>query len=508
ISRKQAIALQRELENLIGRVESAYLAAAVNRSQKNQSSRRNVKSSQPTTNSSFNETLAKAREVVKNIPVLIAKKEYALVRQQLLETKLNLWQKFPIDQRVAQPETRAVWLDRETIVNAKNEAGLAKVFDRLEQAGINTVFFETVNASYTIYPSQIAPAQNPLIKNWDPLKSAVKLAHTRGMELHAWVWVFAAGNTSHNQIIGVDDNYPGPVLEANPDWANYDHRGKMIPIGQNKPFLDPAHPQVRKYLLNLYSEIINRYQVDGLQLDYIRYPFQNPFVNRTYGYGKAAREKFKQETNVDPINISPRQRQLWQKWTAFRTEQINSFVAEVAQLLRKKNPSLILSVAVFPLPEYERVQKIQQHWEVWARRGDVDLIVPMTYALDTRRFQKLAQPWINSRKLGSTLLVPGIRLLSLPTLGAFDQLQLLRDLPVSGYALFAVDNFNDELDQMLASTQGRIRRSYVQPIPQRQPFRTAAFRYAALRQEWLLLIDNDRTFINSTTARIDFYNQS
>ena len=64
------------------------------------------------------------------------------------------------------------------------------------------------------------------------------------MELHAWVWVFAAGNSRHNQIINVSPDYLGPVLAANPDWANYDNKGNIIPIGQTKPFLDPANPQV------------------------------------------------------------------------------------------------------------------------------------------------------------------------------------------------------------------------------------------------------------------------
>lgn len=87
-----------------------------------------------------------------------------------------------------------MWLDRGTIVQAKNEEDLAKVFDRMAAAGINVVFFETVNASYTIYPSQVAPEQNPLTRGWDPLKVAVKLAHERNMEIHAWVWVFAAAD--------------------------------------------------------------------------------------------------------------------------------------------------------------------------------------------------------------------------------------------------------------------------------------------------------------------------
>ncbi|MGM3304621.1 family 10 glycosylhydrolase [Anabaena sp. WFMT] len=514
IDSKDAVALQKELENLIGRVESAHLAASVhgygnvNKLQTLKlESEKLVSTGLETTDLSLEENLAQAREVAKNIPVLIAQKKYALARQQWLKIRTNLWQQFPINQRIAQPEIRAVWLDRGTIVKAENEAGLVQIFDRLSQAGINTIFFETVNAGYTIYPSQVAPQQNPLIKDWDPLAVAVKLAHARGMELHAWVWTFAAGNRPHNEIINVSPDYPGPVLAANPNWANYDQRGQMIPSGQTKPFLDPANPEVRQYLLKLYEEIVTRYQVDGLHLDYIRYPFQDPFVGRIYGYGKAAREQFQQQTGVDPVNIAPTQRDLWQKWTAFRTEQVDSFVAEVSQMSRQKRANLILSVAVFPLPEYERVQKIQQRWEVWARRGDIDLVVPMTYALDTPRFQRLAQPWINSTKLGSTLLVPGIRLLSLPTVGAFDQLQMLRDLPVSGYALFAADNFNNELDEVFSNTQGKVQNSKNEPIPQRQPFRTAAFRYMALEKEWQLVRENGQLQMSANTIST-FKNQS
>ncbi|MBD2626175.1 family 10 glycosylhydrolase [Trichormus variabilis] len=514
IDSKDAFALQQELENLIGRVESAHLAASVhgassvsNTQSLKVESEKSASTQIERKDLSLEQTLAQAREVAKNIPVLIAQKNYALARQQWLNTKTTLWQQFPLNQRIAQPEIRSVWLDRGTIVNAGNEAGLAKIFDRLSQAGINTVFFETVNASYTIYPSQVAPQQNPLIKDWDPLEVAVKLAHERGMELHAWVWTFAAGNRRHNEIINVSPDYPGPVLAANPNWANYDQSGNIIPVGQTKPFLDPANPEVRQYLLKLYAEIVTRYQVDGIHLDYIRYPFQDPLAGRTYGYGKVSREQFQQQTGVDPLNITPSQRDLWQKWTAFRTEQVDSFVSEVSQMLKQKRANLILSVAVFPLPEYERVQKIQQHWEVWARRGDIDLIVPMTYALDTPRFQRLAQPWINSTQLGSTLLVPGIRLLSLSTVGAFDQLQLLRDLPVSGYALFAAENFNTEFDGLFSNTQGKIQRSKNEPIPQRQPFRTAAFRYAALQKEWQFVRENNQLSIPANKISA-FNNQS
>ncbi|KJH69691.1 family 10 glycosylhydrolase [Aliterella atlantica] len=493
ISSVEAFALQQELNNLIGRFESAQLAA--NSRGNSPVSTTEIASSkiravpQPTT-----QALIDAKKIAERLPQLVKARNYTAARQEWLKASQLLWKHYPTDRPLAQSEIRAIWLDRGTIVRAGSEQGLAKVFDKLAAAGINTVFLETVNAGYPIYPSKVAPQSNPLIRGWDPLASGVKLAHQRGMELHAWVWAFAAGNQRHNKILNLPANYPGPVISAHPDWASYDNRGSLFPYGQAKPFLDPANPAARKYLLDLYDEIASRYDIDGFQLDYIRYPFQDPSADRTYGYGRAARQQFKQLTGVDPTKISPRDRVLWQKWTDFRTKQIDSFVAQVSRQLKAKRPNIITSVAVFPLSEAERLQKLQQHWEVWARRGDVDLVIPMTYALDTYRFQRLAQPWIGSIKLGSALVVPGIRLLNLSLPVAVDQIQLSRDLPISGYALFAAENLDGDLQTIFQRTQGNEK----EPIPYRQPFHTAAARFMALQQEWSYLAENNQLVLPNT----------
>ena len=493
----QASALQQELENLIGRFESAQLAADARNSKGNQQLSRDV-TQVASTGSPIGElppaaqAVAEAREIAKTLPQLINQRNYTAARQQWLKAQQILWNHYPTDRTLAEPEIRAMWLDRGSIVRAGSEQGLAKIFDRLAVAGINTVFFETVNAGYPIYPSQVAPQQNPLVRGWDPLAAAVKLAHERGMELHAWVWAFAAGNRRHNALVNLPANYPGPLIAAHPDWASYDNRGNLFPPGQGKPFLDPANLEVRRYLLSLFDEIVSRYQVDGFQLDYIRYPFQDPSADRSYGYGTAARQQFQQSTGVDPTQIRPSDRALWQKWTEFRTYKIDSFVAEASQRLRQKRPSLIMSVAVFPLSEHDRIHKLQQHWEIWARRGDVDLIVPMTYAQDTYRFQRLAQPWLTSIELGSSLILPGIRLLNLPLFVAVDQIQLVRDLPVSGYSLFAVENLSNQLKTIFQRTQGT---GTSTPVPYRQPFQTATARYAALQREWNFLLANQQLWL-------------
>ncbi|MBW4486480.1 MAG: family 10 glycosylhydrolase [Trichocoleus desertorum ATA4-8-CV12] len=509
IATLEAIAMRQELENLIGRVSSALLAADAINSTNNSTANLNLPANSSEANlvassqelgvataaeasnskaiSTTEQVVAEARQGLRKFSQLVAQGDYRNARSQWLQTRRFLWDNYPTERLRTQPEVRAIWLDRGTIVRAGSEQGLSTLFDRLAASGINTIFFETVNAGYTIYPSQVAPQQNPLTRGWDPLASAVKLAHARGMELHAWVWAFAAGNDRHNALLNLPLDYPGPVISAHPDWANYDNRGRTVPAGQGKPFLDPANPEVRRYLLQLLGEIASRYQVDGIQLDYIRYPFQDPSAGRTYGYGKAAREQFQQLAGVDPLKISPSDRNLWQRWTNFRTQQIDSFVAEAAQSVRRVKPSLVMSVAVFPLPQHERIQKLQQHWEVWAERGDINLVVPMAYAMDTNRFQRLVQPYLTSSKLNSTLILPGIRLLNLPEAVAIDQIQALRDLPSGGYSLFAAENFNDRLQTIFQKTQGPVQRIPREPIPYRQPFAAAAVRYATMQREWSFL---------------------
>ena len=138
-------------------------------------------------------------------------------------------------------------------------------------------------------------------------------------------------------------------------------------------------------------------------------------------------------------------------------------------MLRQRRPELTISAAVFAKPTHERIQKIQQDWETWAQRGDVDWIVLMSYAMDTNRFEDLISPWILEANYGSTLIIPGIRLLNLPEMAALDQIQTLRDLPVSGYALFAVDNLQRGIQTLLNNTQGEAGVS--QSLPQQQPDR-------------------------------------
>ncbi len=513
----EAYLMRQELTNLLGRFESALTAAnsantAVNLNAANtaqlvagsNSAGAPVASRPPTIQGPTTRTIAIARQALQNFDQLLQQQNYATARKEWVEARQLLWQNYPKEGQRIGSEIRAVWLDRGTIVAARSEQGLAAVFDRLAAAGINTVFFETLNAGYPIYPSQVAPQQNPLTVGWDPLQSAVKLSHERGMELHAWIWVFATGNKRHNTLIGKPATDPGPVLSAHPTWANIDNKGRRQNPNDGKFYLDPANPEARSYLLKIVNEIASRYKVDGLQLDYIRYPFQDDNAGFTYGYGAAARQQFQQLTGIDPVKISPSNGNLWRQWVEFKTNQINTFVGEVSQLLRRNYPRTILSVAVFPHPESQRIYKIQQNWEVWARQGIVDLIVPMTYALDTNRLQRITEPLVKEQMLGSALIAPSVKLLTLPEVVAIDQIQALRDLPTGGYAIFAVESINSAMQGFFNRTQGRPVRSTSasEPIPYRQPFAAAASRYTALKQEWSFLLASNQLRVSESELKV------
>ena len=229
----------RELEGLIDRFETTLLTADAKASEissstselveqlVSQSSQGN-KSNQKNLNSSSypqaHQALKKAKTQFRQFLELSEQSRYSQAKRQWLEARNTLWKDYPTDRKLATSEIRAIWLDRGTIVKTRSEKDLAKLFDRMEKAGINTVFFETVNSGYTVYPSRIAPQQNPLIRNWDPLKAAVKLAHERDMELHAWVWTFATVNQRHNTILNLPKEDLGPILSRYPDWAITDKK--------------------------------------------------------------------------------------------------------------------------------------------------------------------------------------------------------------------------------------------------------------------------------------------
>ena len=345
-------------------------------------------------------------------------------------------------------EGRAIWLDRGTIINAASPEGLRTLMQQLSHAGINIVYFETLNAGFPIYPSKIL-APNPMVKGWDPLAVAIKEGNRLGMEVHAWVWVFAVGNRRHNPLIGMSDNYPGPILSnATMDDAALRNQagGLSVDARQHEFWLSPASPKTRALLLSVYEEIVRHYEVAGIHLDYIRYPFQT--TSTRMGYEAAGRNGFHKATGrtLDgPLDCDT-----LRLWTSWKTLQVNSFVQQVSTRLRRIRPNLQISAAVFPMRRAARLAAIQQDWETWINNGWVDTLSPMSYTTDPQRLQSLFESVRNSPQR-HPLIYPGVALNRLDDGQLILQLEALREKGSLGCTLFAGAHLNADKEETLAT---------------------------------------------------------
>jgi uncharacterized lipoprotein YddW (UPF0748 family) len=120
-------------------------------------------------------------------------------------------------------------------------------------------------------------------------------------------------------------------------------------------------------------------------------------------------KKFQALTGIDPTSINQNNRSLWWLWTEFRTQQVSQFVNLVSTEMDRIKPEIVISAAVFPYERVQRISRMQQNWEDWVSRGDIDLLVPMTYEQDTTRFlQQRVQPALSGVARSPVLFLPGV----------------------------------------------------------------------------------------------------
>lgn len=342
---------------------------------------------------------------------------------------------------ISPAENRGIWFDRGTIVEIKNKAEMANYFDKLASAGINTVYFETLNAGYTIYPSKIA-TQNPLTNGRDPLLWAIDEAHKRNIKLQAWLWIFAVGNDRHNKIINKPDNYTGPILEKNMRFALLGENGNFRPKKQPEFWLDPSNKEAVNYLLKIIDELISNYDIDGIQLDYIRYPFQNP--DNLMGFNHNSVAQFVANTGEKLFVNDMQSNKLWNLW---KEDNINSFVKKVSTQVKKQKPNIKISAAIFSKKPDERLASIQQNYEYWLENGYVDFLTPMSYSISEEALRKNLNT-LNSQD-NSWLIYPGVALQHVDDIGILKQMAIIRENGFAGISFFAVAQLNKEKTNLM-----------------------------------------------------------
>lgn len=246
----------------------------------------------------------------------------------------------------ADPAGCTVWVVRNALASP---AAWRSARTAVERTGCRRVFLQ-VSGRWDAYFASVvhpSPESAPHGESWsdDPFGRAAADARSRGLEVHAWVnamLAWSAPNPPEN---------PRHVFHSRPEWFVTGRDGRSMRslsrgdldalglVGEGW-FLDPARVEVRTELRRFVLEIATRYPIDGIHLDYIRYPA-----------GWATTEG---------------------------TDAVTRLVALIRSDLRAVEPGLALSAAVMPRPE-EALRSFGQDWASWLARDLVDEAVPMVY---------------------------------------------------------------------------------------------------------------------------------
>ncbi|MBR6262793.1 MAG: family 10 glycosylhydrolase [Prevotella sp.] len=261
-------------------------------------------------------------------------------------------------------EIRAVWLatiggidwphtkatDSWSIQRQKQE--LCNILDKLQRANINMVVMQTRVRGTVIYPSSIEPWDDCLTgkfgqhPGYDPLQFAIEECHRRGMEFHAWIVSIPLGELKKQKSYGSLS-----IMRKHPELCKT--------VGA-EVFMQPNANGTADYIAGLCKEIIQKYDVDGISLDYIRYP------ESIY--------KFKDNASASQ-----------------KRENITQIVRRVHDVVKSIKPWVKLSSS--PIGKYRDLKRyssigwncydaVYQDPQAWLRDNIQDMLFPMMYFRD------------------------------------------------------------------------------------------------------------------------------
>lgn len=205
---------------------------------------------------------------------------------------------------------------------ARTQADCDHYIDVLTQANCNGVYYSLGAWQGVLHRSELVPVE-PEWKDFDALKYSIDKVHARGIKAFAYIAAFYGTNES------IADN---PLYLAHPDWF------AKGPDANMPTFPDPANPAVVDFVVKMYAELAKNYDLDGIGLDYIRYPTPDSLNydarNRDAILARYGIDILKEDFWADPVKAK--------KVREYRAEQIGGVVKRVRDAVRAVKPNMKL----------------------------------------------------------------------------------------------------------------------------------------------------------------------
>ncbi len=218
---------------------------------------------------------------------------------------------------------------------------------------------------------------------FDPLQTLIDKAHANGIQVHAWVIATSIwrGNTPPLDPTHVF-NAHGTSATGSANWLT--KRSDGLQQLNTDWMLDPGHPDAAQWIVDVATSIVRAYNVDGINLDRIRYPDNNIASAPSWGYNATAVARFQQESGRTdlPGNTDP-------QWTQWRRDQITSIVRKIYIESFAIRPSVRVSADTITYgygPQHgsgfnstRTFAEVLQDWNGWMREGILDTNILMNY---------------------------------------------------------------------------------------------------------------------------------
>jgi uncharacterized lipoprotein YddW (UPF0748 family) len=280
-------------------------------------------------------------------------------------------------------EIRGVWITNIDSDVLFRRDRLSSAIKELKALNFNTIYPVAWNWGYTTYPSKVA--KRVVGSSWMPKKSAGILLHrslTKSEGLAGRDIMEEMITQGHSQKLRVipwfefgfmapasSDPAGSDLAKIHPDWLTSKQDGKLTWKEGSDPrvWLNPFHPEVQKFILDLVTEAVTKYDLDGIQFD------DHFGLPHEFGYDKFTVELYQKEHQG---KLPPKETQN-QEWINWRANKITLFMGEMFAAVKAIKPKAIVSIS--PNPQGFAKSFFLQDWATWERLGFVEELVIQLY---------------------------------------------------------------------------------------------------------------------------------